>query len=157
MACLDWCVLGDSPHQSRHTIQGQDPMRIKKRKDVCKQELIIIETYTSFNHNNKSYYHCINKTFILYHHISYITHQIAYIASHQIISYHISYHIIYIISYHIISYHIILYYIILYYIILYYIILYYYYYSLLRPHWTTSVNHFLVIFIFNVFSFRMAQ
>jgi len=43
---------GGLVHESTYCLYftGWDPIWIKK--DVCKQELIIAETYTSFNHNN---------------------------------------------------------------------------------------------------------
>jgi hypothetical protein len=63
MMCIGRLISIKTQHTGMGSIVDQ------KRIEVCKQELIIIETYTSFNHNNnKSYYHCINKTLIFYTH-----------------------------------------------------------------------------------------
>ena len=53
-------------HESRYCLHftGCDPIWIKK--DVCKQELIMAETYTSFNHNTRTI------LLLLYQHFIYI-------------------------------------------------------------------------------------
>jgi hypothetical protein len=52
--------------KTHHTGTGSNVDQ--KRIGVCKEELIVIETYISFNHNNnnKSYYHFTNKTILYY-------------------------------------------------------------------------------------------
>jgi hypothetical protein len=59
---------GGLVHESMYCLYftGWDPIWIKK--DVCKQELIIAETYTPFNHKN-------TQTILLYKHFIYIFNQ----------------------------------------------------------------------------------
>jgi hypothetical protein len=62
-----------TPHQSRHTIQGCDPIWFKKEQMFVNMNQPSCRL-THYHSNKKSYYHCINKT-LLYHIYIYIYSQ----------------------------------------------------------------------------------